>query len=135
MSVLRVRKLLVTRDVVLSEMGELIETPVTRFVGTAVITNPYAGLFAEDLRSLFDAGAEVGERLVREMVSMFGGRPGAPRRLRASHAWQAHASCDRGHEFSTVPTGERDCVSPARDGRPFVIDLAAPFILSGPLPS
>jgi hypothetical protein len=33
----------------------------------AVIHNPYAGKYAEDLRQLWEAGAELGERLTPEL--------------------------------------------------------------------
>jgi hypothetical protein len=41
----------------------------------AVITNPFAGKFAEDLKPLWQAGAEIGERLAKELVSMLGAPP------------------------------------------------------------
>ena len=40
-----------------------------------MITNPYAGKYAEDLRQLWEAGAELGERLSPELVKMLDAPP------------------------------------------------------------
>jgi hypothetical protein len=47
--------------------------PITRAVGMAVIRNPFAGQFVEDLRPLFEAGAMLGERLMPELVKLLDG--------------------------------------------------------------
>jgi hypothetical protein len=39
----------------------------------AVIRNPFAGQFVEDLRPLFEAGAMLGERLMPELVKLLDG--------------------------------------------------------------
>ena len=54
---LEMRKIITTREVILSELG--IEAPlrVVRAVCTAVIVNPFVGRFVDDLLSLFEAGA------------------------------------------------------------------------------
>ena len=39
-------------------------------VGMAVIRNPFAGQFVEDLRPLFEAGAMLGLRLMPELVKL-----------------------------------------------------------------
>jgi hypothetical protein len=41
----------------------------------AVILNPFAGRFVDDLRRLFEAGAMLGERLMPELVKLLDGRP------------------------------------------------------------
>jgi Amino acid synthesis len=41
----------------------------------AVIRNPFAGQFVEDLRLLFEAGTTLGERLMPELVKLLGGPP------------------------------------------------------------
>jgi hypothetical protein len=46
------------------ELGVEASRPTTRAVGMAVIRNPFAGQFVEDLRPLFEAGAMLGERSV-----------------------------------------------------------------------
>lgn len=50
-------------------------TPITRIVAAAVVRNPFAGRFVEDLSPLFDVGGELGERLMGDAVEMLGGPP------------------------------------------------------------
>jgi hypothetical protein len=64
------RKLIVTRELVLGELGRQAAQPIARAVGLAVIKNPYAGRVADDLRQLFEAGAEIGELLMPELVKL-----------------------------------------------------------------
>jgi hypothetical protein len=52
------------RETVLSEIGVTASRPVARAVGMAVILNPFAGRSVYDLRPLFEAGAELCERLM-----------------------------------------------------------------------
>ena len=63
------------RDVTYSELGRKPARPSVRAVGMAVIHNPYAGKYAEDLRQLWEAGAEIGERLTPELVKLLDGPP------------------------------------------------------------
>jgi len=65
-----IRKIIATREVVFSELGVRAPRPVVRAVGMAVITNPFAGRFVEDLGPLFEAGAMLGERLMPELVKL-----------------------------------------------------------------
>src|SRR5205823_13476544 len=44
--------------------------PVVRAIGIAVIRNPFAGRWVEDLRPLFEAGAALGERLMPELARL-----------------------------------------------------------------
>src|SRR5216684_154499 len=70
---IEIRKIITTRETVFSELGVEADRPTTRAVGMAVIRNPFAGLFAEDLRPLFEAGAMLGERLMPELVKLLDG--------------------------------------------------------------
>jgi hypothetical protein len=70
---LDIRKIVTTREVIFSELGFKPQRPVIRAVGMAVINNPYAGRFSEDLRQLFEAGALLGERLMPELVKLLDG--------------------------------------------------------------
>jgi hypothetical protein len=65
-----IRKIITTREVVFSELGVQAPRPVVRAVGMAVITNPFAGRFVEDLRPLFETGAMLGERLMPDLVKL-----------------------------------------------------------------
>ena len=50
---IEIRKLISTRETIFSELGVEAARPTTRAVGMAVIRNPFAGKFVEDLRPLF----------------------------------------------------------------------------------
>ena len=65
-----IRKIITTREVVFSELGVKAPRPVVRAVGMAVITNPFAERFVDDLRPLFEAGAMLGERLMPGLVKL-----------------------------------------------------------------
>ena len=67
------RKIIALRETVFSELGVEAERPTTRAVGMAVIRNPFAGKFVEDLRPLLVAGAILGERLMPELVKLLDG--------------------------------------------------------------
>jgi hypothetical protein len=68
-----IRKIITMRELVLSELGVAALQPVVRAVGMAVIFNPFAGRFVEDLRPLFEAGAMLGERLMPDLVKLLDG--------------------------------------------------------------
>ena len=68
-----IRKIVTLREVVYSELGHKAARPVVRAVGIGIIRNPFAGVWAEDLRQLFEAGAALGERLMPELVRLLDG--------------------------------------------------------------
>jgi hypothetical protein len=68
-----IRKFITLRETVLSELGMAAPRPVVRAVGIAVIINPFAGRFIDDLRPLFEAGAMLGERLMPDLVKLLDG--------------------------------------------------------------
>ena len=70
---IEIRKTIILRETVFSELGVEANRPTTRAVGMAVIRNPFAGQFVEDLRPLFEAGAMLGERLMPELVKLLDG--------------------------------------------------------------
>ena len=70
---LEVRKTVVTRETVFSELGKSTARPIVRVAGMAVIRNPFAGRFVDDLAPLFEAGAKLGERMMAELVHLLGG--------------------------------------------------------------
>jgi hypothetical protein len=65
-----IRKIITTREMILSELGAAAPRPIVRAVGMAVIVNPFAGRFVDDLRPLFEAGAMLGERLMPGLVKL-----------------------------------------------------------------
>ena len=72
---LQARKILVTKESVYADGGRDAKHPVTRVIGIAVIANPCAGRFVDDLAAMFDLGAEIAERLAPEMIALLPGSP------------------------------------------------------------
>lgn len=70
-----IRKIIVVLDEVYREMGREISPPTRRAAALAVIANPCAGRYVEDLSELIDIGAEMGELLGRKCVSALGVEP------------------------------------------------------------
>jgi hypothetical protein len=71
-----IRKLIVTTDETRVEMGRAIDPPAKRAVAVAVIANPYAGRYAENLDELVAIGEELGGLLGRKCVEALGIQPG-----------------------------------------------------------
>ncbi|MBN34610.1 MAG: peptide synthetase [Rhodospirillaceae bacterium] len=70
-----VRKTVLIRETIETDgVGEPCD-PITRIAVLAVLENPFAGRFVEDLSALCDMGGKLGERLMGEAVSMLGGAP------------------------------------------------------------
>jgi Amino acid synthesis len=68
-----IRKIVTLREVVFSELGVPAPQPIVRAVGIAVIANPFAGRRVADLRPLWEAGAELGDRIMPELVGLLDG--------------------------------------------------------------
>jgi hypothetical protein len=68
----KIRKLVVQVDEVRMEMGRVVDPPVRRAVAIAVIENPCAGRFQEDLSELIDIGEELGGLLGERCVQALG---------------------------------------------------------------
>jgi hypothetical protein len=49
--------------------------PITRVVAMAVLQNPFAGRFVENLSPLFDLGGQLGEQLMADAVALLAGPP------------------------------------------------------------
>ena len=76
MSQAKIRKLIVSVDETLSEMGREVSPPTRRAVAVAVIENPFAGRYEEDLGLLMDIGQELGGMLGQRAVEALGIAPG-----------------------------------------------------------
>ncbi len=72
----RIRKLIVQVDETRIEMGRAIEPPTRRAVAIAVIENPYAGRYVEQLDELMAIGEELGGLLGTRCVQALGIEPG-----------------------------------------------------------
>ena len=68
------RKILFTKEIVQSEAGRAASPPVTRVAALAVVENPFAGRFEENLEALFDVGMQLGEELAPQAVALLGGQ-------------------------------------------------------------
>ena len=72
-----IRKLVTVTDEIHREMGRVIDPPTRRAAAIAVIENPFAGRYVEDLSELIDIGAELGTLLGDRAVAALGIMPGA----------------------------------------------------------
>jgi hypothetical protein len=70
-----IRKIIVTVDEVHSEQGQPVTPPTRRAAALAVIANPLAGKFEEDLTALMDIGEELGKLLGERAVAALGINP------------------------------------------------------------
>ncbi len=71
-----IRKLIVQVDETRIEMGQAIDPPTRRAVAIAVIENPYAGRYSENLDELVAIGEELGALLGQKAVAALGIAPG-----------------------------------------------------------
>lgn len=71
-----IRKLIVQVDEIREEMGRAIAPPTRRALAMAVIRNPYAGRYAENLDELVAIGEELGGLLGQKCVKALGIEPG-----------------------------------------------------------
>jgi Amino acid synthesis len=67
---LHICKTLLLRETIASEMGRVVDRPIMRAVAMAVIGNPFAGRYVEDLTALFEAGRTIGEQLMPDLVRL-----------------------------------------------------------------
>src|SRR6516165_8287611 len=67
---MNLRKLSLTKETIFADAGRLISQPITRAVAVAVIANPFADRFVDDLSPLFADGAELGQRVMPDLSSL-----------------------------------------------------------------
>ncbi len=80
MSLLSIRKTHVLLEEIYQEMGQNVDSPPRKVTVAAVIHNPCAGEYQEDLKPLYGLGEEIGGYLAEK-----GDRPWASSRIR----WKA----------------------------------------------
>ncbi len=68
----KIRKLIVTVEETKQEMGKAVEPPTRKAAAIAVIENPFAGRYVQDLKPLMDIGEELGDLLTRRCVAALG---------------------------------------------------------------
>jgi hypothetical protein len=71
----QIRKIIVQVDEVLQEGGQAVNPPTRRALAMAVIANPYAGKFSENLDQLIDIGEELGGLLGERCIKALGIKP------------------------------------------------------------
>ncbi|HHL22068.1 MAG TPA: amino acid synthesis family protein [Aliiroseovarius sp.] len=71
----KIRKLAVFVEETHEEAGRRVEPPTRKAVAVAVIENPFAGEYVEDLTPLMDIGAELGGLLGEKAVAALGIAP------------------------------------------------------------
>jgi len=69
---MEIRKVVVYTEEILEDGGKKLDRPVKRAVAAAVIKNPYAGKYVEDLSLLIDWGEILGKLLGHEAVASLG---------------------------------------------------------------
>ncbi|MDE1569479.1 amino acid synthesis family protein [Aquabacter sediminis] len=68
----KIRKILVVVEETLTEMGRPVPQPAKRAAAVAVIENPFAGRYEEDLSPLIAMGEELGGLLAEKAVAALG---------------------------------------------------------------
>ena len=71
-----IRKIVVAIEETRTEMGKTVSPPTRKAVAAAVIRNPFAGRYAEDLEELMAIGEELGGLLGARAVAALGVVPG-----------------------------------------------------------
>ncbi len=71
----KIRKLIVQVDETRWEMGRPVHPPTRKAVAIAVVENPFAGRYQEDLSELMDIGEELGGLLGEKCVQALGIQP------------------------------------------------------------
>ena len=67
---MNLRKLSLTKETIFADAGQPVSPPITRAVAVAVVKNPFADRFVEDLSPLFADGAELGQRVMPDLAGL-----------------------------------------------------------------
>jgi hypothetical protein len=70
---IKLRKLLTVTEEILTDGGRAAKRPLRKVAAIAVLENPYAGTFVDDLTPLIDAGEELGALLAKRATEALGG--------------------------------------------------------------
>jgi len=68
----KIRKIVTVVEETVTEMGRPVDPPTRRAAAVAVIENPFAGRYADDLTELFEIGEELGGLLAEKAVAALG---------------------------------------------------------------
>ena len=69
---MEVRKYVTIIEEVRTEGGKKLEKPIKKVAALAVLRNPFAGKYQEDLKEIVDIGAELGEILSKMAIDVLG---------------------------------------------------------------
>ena len=75
MAIVKIRKLVTTIDEIHSEMGKIISPPTRRAAAIAVIQNPFAEFYQENLEDLMSIGEQLGSLLGKRCIEALGIKP------------------------------------------------------------
>lgn len=75
MSNMNIRKIVIQVEETMSEAGRPVDPPSRKVTVAAVIANPYAGKYVEDLAPLYDLGGQVSTLLVKRAMEALGAEP------------------------------------------------------------
>ena len=67
-----IRKIVTVVEETMTEMGKSIDPPTRRAAAIAVIANPFAGRYVEDLTDLMDIGEALGDLLTKRALAALG---------------------------------------------------------------
>jgi Amino acid synthesis len=67
---LHIRKWLTLRETLTSDLARAANRPIVRAAAMAVIGNPFAGRYVDDLTELFEAGRAIGEQFAAALVRL-----------------------------------------------------------------
>jgi Amino acid synthesis len=70
--IIAIRKIITVVEELRIEQGKVLPSPLLRAAAIAVVENPFAGRYQEDLSSLIEAGAGVGQLLVEKAIAALG---------------------------------------------------------------
>lgn len=71
----QIRRIVIQVEEIHNEMGHTIDPPARKATVAAIIKNPYAGKYFENLEPLYDLGAEIGGLLAGKAVSALAVEP------------------------------------------------------------
>lgn len=72
---MKARKIVILQESLYAEAGRAGGRAITRVAAIAVIANPCAGRYVENLAELFDMGADVAERLMPKIMTLLPNEP------------------------------------------------------------
>lgn len=70
---MNLRKLTLTKETIFADFSRPTAQPITRALALAVVENPFASGFVDDLFPLFAQGAELGQMVMKDLVALLPG--------------------------------------------------------------